>query len=452
MARAGLTVVDRLTHSHRQAVTDDLTGLGNRRHLLSRAGEAIQDGEREVALLLIDLDGFKELNDTLGHSRRRRGAAPDRAAAGGGAASPATRWPGSAATSSRSCSTRATRRRASARPACGCAPRWSARSRVGGIRVHIDASIGIALFPEHARRRARPAAARRRRHVRGQAHAHRPRGLPAGARPPLAPPARAARRAARRAGRRRARPALPAEGRDRDGRGPRRRGARALGAPAARAADAERLPAARRPQRARPLADGVRARPRAGGDRRAPPATASTSRWRSTSSPADLLDLGLPSEVARVLEQRDFPASSPAARGQRGRRDGRPGARRWRCCASCARSAWRPSLDDFGSGHVSLGHLKHLGVDEIKIDRSFVMRLADDDRDAAIVHTTVDLGRRLGMRVVAEGVETRRGVGHARRPAVRRGAGLLPRPADDRHRAGRLDARPRRRAPDRLIR
>jgi EAL domain-containing protein (putative c-di-GMP-specific phosphodiesterase class I) len=64
------------------------------------------------------------------------------------------------------------------------------------------------------------------------------------------------------------------------------------------------------------------------------------------------------------------------------------------------------ALDDFGAGHVSLGHLKHLSVDELKIDRSFVMRLSDDARDAAIVHTTVDLGRRLGMRVVAEGVET----------------------------------------------
>ena len=64
------------------------------------------------------------------------------------------------------------------------------------------------------------------------------------------------------------------------------------------------------------------------------------------------------------------------------------------------------ALDDFGAGHVSLGHLKQLDLDELKIDRSFVMRLADDERDAAIVHATVDLGRRLGMRVVAEGVET----------------------------------------------
>ena len=102
------------------------------------------------------------------------------------------------------------------------------------------------------------------------------------------------------------------------------------------------------------------------------------------------------------------------------------------------------ALDDFGAGHVSLGHLKQLDLDELKIDRSFVMHLADDERDAAIVHATVDLGRRLGMRVVAEGVETARGVGHARRPAVRRGPGVLPGPPDDRDGARRLAARARR--------
>jgi diguanylate cyclase len=64
------------------------------------------------------------------------------------------------------------------------------------------------------------------------------------------------------------------------------------------------------------------------------------------------------------------------------------------------------ALDDFGAGHASLGHLKQLRVDELKIDRSFVLGLLDDYRDAAIVRTSVDLARRLGMRVVAEGVET----------------------------------------------
>ena len=122
-------------------------------------------------------------------------------------------------------------------------------------------------------------------------------------------------------------------------------------------------------------------------------------------SPADLLDLGLPSEVSRVLEQRNFPASCLRLEVSEDAVMADP-ERSLDVLRELRSIGVATSLDDFGSGHVSLGHLKHLGVDEIKIDRSFVMRLADDARDAAIVHTTVDLGRRLGMKVVAEGVET----------------------------------------------
>jgi diguanylate cyclase len=65
----------------------------------------------------------------------------------------------------------------------------------------------------------------------------------------------------------------------------------------------------------------------------------------------------------------------------------------------------RFAIDDFGTGHSSLSQLSLLPVDELKIDRSFVMRVGRDQRDAAIVQSIVDLARRLGLRVVAEGVE-----------------------------------------------
>lgn len=66
----------------------------------------------------------------------------------------------------------------------------------------------------------------------------------------------------------------------------------------------------------------------------------------------------------------------------------------------------RISVDDFGSGYSSLTYLKGLPVDEVKIDKSFVSGLGRDSADAAVVRAVVDIGHTLGLRVVAEGVET----------------------------------------------
>jgi len=402
MARAGLTVVDRLKHSHYQAVTDDLTGLGNRRQLLDALRDAVASEEQEVALLLIDLDGFKELNDTLGHHagdevlrqigpRLQEALEPrDTLARLGGDEFAVVLAPGDEASAS----------------AAGLRLRSSLERSfaVGGIRVHIDASIGIALFPQHSRdalgllQRADVAMYEAKRTRTGHevylpardTHSRRRLELLGELREGLAgdelilhyqPKADMA------TGEVHGVEALVRWAHPRRG----------LLMPS------DFLPLADHSGLGRSLTAFVLNRALVEiGERRADGFDLSVA---VNLSPADLLDLGLPSEVARTLEKHGFPASCLRLEVSEDAVMADP-ERSLEVLRELRAIGVATSLDDFGSGHVSLGHLKHLGVDEIKIDRSFVMRLAEDERDAAIVHTTVDLGRRLGMRVVAEGVET----------------------------------------------
>ncbi len=73
------------------------------------------------------------------------------------------------------------------------------------------------------------------------------------------------------------------------------------------------------------------------------------------------------------------------------------------------------SIDDYGTGYSSLAYIKQLAVNELKIDRAFVAGMEADQRNAAIVRSTIELGHNLGLTVVAEGVETDHEVAELRR-------------------------------------
>jgi EAL domain-containing protein (putative c-di-GMP-specific phosphodiesterase class I) len=83
------------------------------------------------------------------------------------------------------------------------------------------------------------------------------------------------------------------------------------------------------------------------------------------------------------------------------------------------------ALDDFGTGYASLSHLNHFPVNVIKIDRSFISNLETSDHDAAIVRAVINLGRSLGIKIVAEGIETEKQSDFLRRHRCHLGQGYL---------------------------
>ena len=85
----------------------------------------------------------------------------------------------------------------------------------------------------------------------------------------------------------------------------------------------------------------------------------------------------------------------------------------------------RMAIDDFGTGYASLAHLRQLPLDVIKIDPSFVAGLGHDDTLTLLTRTVVQLGRELGLRVIAEGIEQPRQLTALREMGCGYGQGFL---------------------------
>jgi diguanylate cyclase (GGDEF)-like protein len=118
----------------------------------------------------------------------------------------------------------------------------------------------------------------------------------------------------------------------------------------------------------------------------------------------NILDAELPNDVLRLLDDVGLPSSALAFEITESSIMADP-VRTEAVVTRLRSMGVAMAIDDFGTGYSSFSHLRRLPVDEIKIDRSFVQYMARDDSDHTIVRTIVDLGRNLGIRVVAEGVE-----------------------------------------------
>ena len=118
----------------------------------------------------------------------------------------------------------------------------------------------------------------------------------------------------------------------------------------------------------------------------------------------NLLDEQLPAEVADLLAAHGVPASLLELEVTESAIMLDP-VRARRLLQSLSDLGVTLSIDDFGAGYTSLSQLKTLPIDELKIDRSFVMTMTSDARDALIVHSVIELGQNLGLNIVAEGVE-----------------------------------------------
>jgi diguanylate cyclase (GGDEF)-like protein len=149
-------------------------------------------------------------------------------------------------------------------------------------------------------------------------------------------------------------------------------------------------------------------------------------------SARNLIDSELPAQVERLLGEHSVPADQLTVEVTESATLTDP-ERAVRVLSALRASGIAVSIDDFGTGNASIEYLTRLPANEIKIDKSFITDISDDSRAEAIVHSTIDLARHLGLRVVAEGIETEAVLDHLATLGCDTGQGYFisrPLPAD----------------------
>jgi diguanylate cyclase (GGDEF)-like protein len=396
-------LIDRLRH---EAVHDALTGLPNRTFVQRRLTAALEDvaagRSMGVAVLILDLDGFKEVNDTLGHQQGDHllVEVAARLTTAVGAAGTVSRLGGDefavllTGSGDEDGALRVGRRvlRALEHPVA-----------LDGMEVEVGGSVGIALAPAHASdtaallKRADLAMYSAKASTSGirvyepELDTTNPRRLTLVAEL----------RTALQSGQLEVHVQPQARLSD---------GAVVSGEALVRWLHPERglvtpdefIPVAERSGLIAPLTSRVlELSVRAIADWRAAGHDLGLAVNLSTRS---LHDADLVEEVTRLLGRYDVPADRLTLEVTEGSVMADP-ARATALLHQLRDLGVRLSVDDFGTGYSSLSYLKRLPVHEVKIDRSFVANLGERADDVAIVRAIVDLGRHLGLEVVAEGVE-----------------------------------------------
>jgi diguanylate cyclase (GGDEF)-like protein len=157
-------------------------------------------------------------------------------------------------------------------------------------------------------------------------------------------------------------------------------------------------------------------------------------------SARQMSDLALPRAVRDALDRHDIPAAALILEVTETGILSDP-ARVDAVITALRETGVAIAVDDYGTGHASLNYLKRLEIDELKVDRSFVSDMGNDHHDFVIVRSTIALARDLGLRVVAEGIEDEQTAGSLRDMGCHVGQGYhLGRPTTCSDVVMRLDA------------